>query len=155
MANLYEINQEMLDCIDQETGEIIDVERLTALQMDFDEKIHNIALWIKNLRSDAEAFKKEKEFFSEREKRAKAKEEQLKTLLSNALNGSKFSDNQVEITFRSSKQVQINNIARIPREFLRVKTETEPDKTKISAALKQGGSIDGCCLVENKNIIIK
>ena len=34
MANLYDINSEILSCIDAETGEIIDVERLQALQME-------------------------------------------------------------------------------------------------------------------------
>ena len=55
MATLYEIDEEILDCVDQETGEIIDPEKLAQLQMDFDKKVEGIALWIKNLLSDAEA----------------------------------------------------------------------------------------------------
>ena len=33
MKALYEIDQEILECVDMETGEIIDPEKLTALQM--------------------------------------------------------------------------------------------------------------------------
>ena len=60
MANLYEISQEMLACIDAETGEIIDIEKLSTLAMERDTKIKNIALWIKNLTADMEAYKREK-----------------------------------------------------------------------------------------------
>ena len=34
MANIYEINQAILDCIDPETGEVLDMEALEQLQMD-------------------------------------------------------------------------------------------------------------------------
>ena len=59
--NLYEIDQEIMNCVDMETGEIIDPARLDELQMDRDIKIENIACWIKNLYADAEAFKTEKQ----------------------------------------------------------------------------------------------
>ncbi len=155
MANLYEINAEIAACIDPETGEIIDVERLMGLQMDFNTKIGNIARWIKNLRSDAEAYKKEKEAFADREKKARTKEESLKNLLKDTLQGGSFKDNQVEITFRKSTQVQVEDENQIPQQFLRVKVEREPDKTKIAAALKAGEEVSGCTLVQNKTIQIK
>lgn len=36
--NLYEIDNAILECVDQETGEIIDTDKLTSLQMARDEK---------------------------------------------------------------------------------------------------------------------
>lgn len=36
--NLYEIDQEIMNCVDMETGEIIDPARLDELQMDRDIK---------------------------------------------------------------------------------------------------------------------
>ena len=56
---LYEIDQQLLDCIDLETGEIIDAEKLTELTMERDEKIEKVALWIKELKAEAEALKAE------------------------------------------------------------------------------------------------
>lgn len=35
---LYEINNAILECVDMETGEIIDSDKLSELQMAFDEK---------------------------------------------------------------------------------------------------------------------
>lgn len=34
MSTLYEINSAILDCVDLETGEIIDIDRLQALQIE-------------------------------------------------------------------------------------------------------------------------
>ena len=42
-----------------ETGEIINPEQLEALSMERDAKIENIAMWYKNLLSDAEQYKTE------------------------------------------------------------------------------------------------
>ena len=47
--NLYEINSQILDCIDQETGEVMDIDRLEELNMAKAEKVDNIACWVKNL----------------------------------------------------------------------------------------------------------
>lgn len=45
--NLYEIDTEILGCVDMETGEIIDDGRLDRLQMEKEKKIENIACWYK------------------------------------------------------------------------------------------------------------
>lgn len=67
MANLYEINESIVAAfergIDAETGEILSekaLEELAKLEMERDEKVEGIALWIKNLLADAEVLKKEK-----------------------------------------------------------------------------------------------
>ena len=73
MAKLYEIDAAILECFDLETGEILDCERLEALQIERDEKIEKVALWYKNLLSNAEQYKAEKEVFDEREKKARKK----------------------------------------------------------------------------------
>ena len=51
--NLFEIENEIMNCWDQETGEILDSDRLDQLEMERDTKIENIALYIKNLTADA------------------------------------------------------------------------------------------------------
>ena len=43
---IYEINEEILNCIDLETGEIIDIDKLNELQLEKDAKIENVACWI-------------------------------------------------------------------------------------------------------------
>lgn len=155
MANLYEIDRCILDCIDADTGEIIDCERLEGLLMDKQSKIENIALWVKNLESDALAFGAEKAAFAEREKKAKAKAEQLRQYLGLVLNGEKFSTAKCAVSFRRSASVRVDNIDLIPNEFKRTVTTVEADKTAIKAAIKAGTDVAGCALVEKLNTQIK
>ena len=93
MASLYEIDMQILSCIDQETGEMIDPERLENLYMERNQKIENVALWIKNLESDVLALKAEKEAFAARQKAAENKVDGLKKWLAAALQGDKLSSN--------------------------------------------------------------
>lgn len=155
MASLYEIDQEIMMCLDQETGEIIDPERLDALQMERNSKIENVALWIKNLTADANAYKAEKDAFAEREKKALAKVDSLKKWLAMACDGQKFTTWRCAVTFRKSEKVEITDESRIPQELLTVKYTTTPDKAAIKEALKAGEIIEGCSLVTNLNPIIK
>lgn len=155
MANLYQINQAIMNCCDSETGEIIDPEALDNLLMQKDEKIENVACWIKNLLSDADAIKAEKDALAERESRLRKKAESLQKYLSDALNGQKFSTARCDVSFRRSETVKVENVNMIPAELLRVKTTVEADKTAIKAAIKEGREISGCKLIENLNIKIK
>lgn len=99
--NLYEIKNEILNCVDMETGEIVDIKKLESLQMERDQKIENIGCWIKNLLSDAEALKSEKENLAKRQKVAESKATSLKEYLSRYLDGEKFKSARVAISFRS------------------------------------------------------
>ena len=155
MASLYEIDKAILECIDQETGELIDPDRLEVLQMERNQKIENVALWIKNLESDALAFKAEKDAFADREKSAKTKADQLKKWLAAALAGEKFSTGRCAITFRKSEQVDVLDINLIPKKYMVKTVEVKPDKNAIKALLKEGQTIKGCRLIENLNTQIK
>lgn len=154
MATLYEINEEILNCVDTETGEIIDPEKLSQLQMDFDDKVEGIALWIKDLLSDAAAIKAEKDKLNERQKVCENKAKNLKEYLSGFLAGQKFKTPRVAIAYRKSESVNVSDIWKIPDDYLKYK-DPEPDKTKIKSALKAGVSIPGVELIENRNIQIK
>lgn len=155
MANLYEIDQGIIECLDMETGEIIDPERLESLQMERDQKIEGVALWVKNLLSDAEAIKAEREALADREVKCRKKADSLKVWLEKALEGQKFSTAKCAVSFRKSETVEVADIALIPAELLRVKTTVEANKAAIKALLKEGRDVVGCCLVENQNIQIK
>lgn len=154
MATLYEIEQAIMDCVDMETGEIIDIDRLDQLQMDRDTKIENIALYIKNLLSDVAGIKAEKDNLAQRQKVAENKANSLKRYLSGYLAGQKFSTARVAISFRKSESVNIEDITAIPEEYLKYK-DPEPDKTAIKSMLKSGKKVPGAELVQNQNIQIK
>lgn len=154
MATLYEIDEEILDCVDQETGEIIDPEKLAQLQMDFDKKVEGIALWIKNLLSDAEAIKAEKNKLADRQRSCENKARNLKEYLSGYLCGEKFKTPRVSISYRKSESVEVQDISKLDEEYLKF-VDPEVDKTKVKKALKDGIELSGVVLVQNNNIQIR
>lgn len=155
MSSLYQIDQEIMQCLDMETGEIIDPERLSALQMERTSKIENVALWIKNLQADANAYKAEKDAFAEREKKALAKVDSLKKWLATACDGQKFNTWRCSVTFRKSERVEVLDETKIPQELLKATCIVQPDKAAIKEALRAGEIIDGCALVTQYNPTIK
>lgn len=161
MANLFEIDRALLEawerCVDPETGEIDEAlyAEFEALQLKRDQKIENVACWIKNLASDAEAMKAEAKNLTERAKAAEKKAESLKHYLELALHGEKFSGTRAAISFRRSKAVRIAPDTTLPVEYIRRKVTEEPDKTAIKAALAAGNTIEGCELVETVSLQIK
>lgn len=153
MAKLYEIDEAIMNCINAETGEVLDEERLNELSIERDKKLESVALWYKNLCSDAEQYKREKQYFDEKQKQAEKKAEGLKNYLSVALNGQAFSTTRVKIGFRTSLSVEILDLEKIGKDFL--KYEPTPDKKAIKYAIENGEIIDGAVLVERANIQIK
>ena len=154
MASLYEISQELLNLTDQDTGEITDWEQFEALQMARDEKIENIGLWIKNLNAEAAAYKAEKDAFAEKQKRAENKAESLKKYLDSVLAGSKFKTTKLEVSYRKSTSVSIDE-SKLPAKYLQEVVSYKIDKRDISDKLKAGEVIEGATLIENQNIQIR
>jgi hypothetical protein len=155
MRALYEIDQDILDIVDMETGEILDIERLSELQMERSAKIEGVACYIKNLENEALGLKAQKDAFAEREKAAKNKIDGLKRWLVEACGGEKFASERCLVSFRRSEQVQVEDVDRLPEEFLRTKTTIEPDKDAIKKAIKAGAVIAGCELVANVSASVK
>lgn len=152
--NLYEIDNEILGCVDAETGEIFDEEKFESLAMERDKKLENIALWIKNLTAEAAALKAEKQAFAERQKAAENKIESLKSYMSAYLSGAKFETAKVKVSFRKSEYLDIAEGAAIPEQFLKYK-EPDIDKAELKRAIKAGTEIPGVTIEERKNIQIK
>ena len=155
--NLYDIEYEITNCVDSETGEIIDEKRLDALQMERREKIENILLWIKNLKSEAGAIREEEKKLADRRQSDEKKAESLTQYVQNVLNGEKFNTSRVVVSYRKSEAVIVDDLQLMQEtcdEYLKYK-DPEPDKAKIKAALKDGITVPGCHLEERQNITIK
>lgn len=153
---LYEINEAITACVDVETGEIIDIDRLNALEMERDRKISNVACWIKDLKAEAEAIKAEKQALDKRQKAAENKAERLKEWLQGILQGEKFKDSRCAISYRKSERVDFAdnfNFDTLP-DYMK-KVTVEPRKTEIKDYLKTGATIEGVELVESSNIQIR
>lgn len=166
MANLYQLSNELMSCIhyddehvvNSETGEILDLEAYNKLEMAVEQKIENVALYIKNQQAEADMIKAEADKLAERAK-AKANEakrckEYLSGFMANFYDGKKFETPRVRLSWRASESVEVSGIDALPDEYLRFK-DPEPDKTKIKAALKAGVELKGCQLVAKQNLQIK
>ena len=157
---IYEIDNEIMNCIDIETGEVIDTDKLNDLQMERDAKIENVALWIKELKAEAEAIKNERQALAERQRVAENKAESLKNWLAYALNGEKFKTAKCSISYRNSESVEVTEegleaLMRDHEDLLTYKTP-EPNKKAIKDAIKNDGlTVAGVQLVQKTSTIIK
>jgi hypothetical protein len=150
---LYELNDAIMGCVDEETGEV-NGELLDALIMERNAKVENIALWVKQLKAEAEMLKAEKQALESRQKQKVRTAESLKNYLFTALDGQKFETTRACVSFRHQKVVNITDYTKIPDDYLRYK-EPEADKVKIKAAIKDGISVPGAELVDSVSMNLK
>lgn len=154
--NLFQIDDAIMACIDQETGDILDVEKLDALEMEREKKISNTACFIKNLRAEAEAIKAEKMKMADRQKAKENLADRLENYLTNYLGGLTYEDERCAISYRKSTSTEIAedlDLSTLPDGCKKIKIEA--DRTAIKKALQNGEKIDGCALVVKNNIQIK
>ena len=163
MRALYEINQEILDCVDLETGEILDTEKLDALQMEREAKLEGVALWVKDLKAEADAVKAEADKLNARKKALDNKIEGLKAWLLFALDGGKIKTARCNVYQTHSQRVAVEDEEKLiqwcqtlkePERFLRFR-EPELRKDEIKKALKDDYEIPGASLEETESVVIK
>lgn len=156
---LYEINKQIAYAIEQgfdpETGEILDASALEQLQIDRNEKIENICLYIKDLIAEAAAIKTEEVSLAGRRMHTEHKVASLKKYLQAMLNGEKWKSSKAVVSYRRTQSVQILDESLLPDDYIRTKTVREPDKIAIKDCLKAGGSIPGATLEESQKMSVK
>ena len=162
MATLYEINNAILECCDMETGEILDCERLEQLQLEKEQKIEGVALYIKNLDAEAAALKAEEAALVERRKAKESKAKRLREYLTDALNGQKFETARVRLSFRASTAVEISDelalLTWLEKNYqdhcIKYKMP-EINKSEVGKLLKEGVKMPGAVLAERNNLQMK
>ena len=163
MRSLYEIDQDLLDCVDMETGEILDTEKLDALQMERERKLEGVALWIKDLNYEAAAVKEEADKLTARKKALDNKITGLKQWLLYALNGEKMKTPRCNVYQTHSQRLVIEDECELiniiqtlddPQRFLRFR-EPELKKDEIKKAIKDGWTFAGAALEETEGLVIK
>lgn len=163
MRALYDIDQEILDCVDLETGEILDPEKLDALQMEREQKLEGVALWVKDLNAEADAVKTEADKLIARKRSLDNKITALKMWLLMALGGQKLKTPRCNVYQTHSQRVAIADEGELieflqtlnePEKFLKYK-EPELRKDEIKKALKDGFVIPGAELETTESVVIK
>ena len=123
---LYQINEQIAKAIelgfDPETGEILDESALEQLQMDRDEKIENICLYIKDLIAESKALADEAKALTERKERSAKKAESLKNYLQAMLDGQKWKSSKAIVSYRKTQSVVVDDMDAL-KKLARMTTE--------------------------------
>ena len=163
MQALYEIDQAILDCVDPETGEILDAEKLDALQMEREKTLEGVALWVKDLTAEAEAVKAEADKLNARKKSLDNKITGIKQWLLFAMGGEKLKTPRCNVYQTHSQKLAVPDEAKLieflktlekPERFLKFK-EPELRKDEIKKALKADYEIPGAALETTESVVIK
>ena len=163
MRPIYEIDQDILDCVDMETGEILDAEKLTALQMERERKLEGVALWVKDLSAEAAAVKEEADKLTARKRALDNKITAIKSWLLIALDGEKLKTPRCNVYQTHSQKVVIDDEKALidmfmttpfGEKFLRIK-EPEIDKNALKDSMKQGFEFEFAHLEETESVVIK
>lgn len=171
--NLYEIDAALVEALEKgyyeefisEDGEF-DEEGFTAylneLKMAQDAKLENLACFIKNIEAEAKAIKDEEAALAARRKTKELKVQRLKDYLQGFMQFKElnsFESARCKVSFRKSTKLDVTDNDKVKawaeqHDLLRYK-EPELMKTEITKLLKDGEEIDGCRLIEVKNLQLK
>ena len=164
---LYEIDKAIYDLlengftVDEETGEVIGgSDELEQLQIERDQKLESVALYIKSVESLIAGIKAEEESLAKRRKKKEYKVDRLKKYLTDSIIGNgddSFESTKVSVTFRKSDGVEITDADALDKKYWREKTtiKREPDKKLIKADIKSGVAVNGARLDVRQNINIE
>lgn len=171
---LYDIDERLVtllnDHFDIEDGIVCETEeelakKIDEVSLDLDTKIENIGCYIKNLEADVEALKKEEDNLYSRRKSAERKIESLKNYLNGYLTACypneddkakwRFKSPKVVLGFRKSTKVEVTDLQKLDKKYLKITTNIDPDKKAIGQALKNGEEVIGAVLKQNVNLSVK
>lgn len=165
MSALYELDKAIFEvleygmAVDEETGEIVwDEDTLDNLIEELDTKRENVGLYIKNLNADIDMFKAEEKNLKERRQVKESKVERLKDYLTRSmwLTGDRLLETpKIKLSFRKSTSVDVDDVEKLPKEYIKEKIEISADKTLLKKALQAGEEIEGATLKETQNLQIK
>lgn len=151
---LYEIDKQIEDLIDPETGEITDYAAMDELAMAREDKIRQIVYARRNALADLNAVGAEIARLKKIEETLGNRVESIDGYLKYALNGEKYKDETTTIYYRKTTAVVVAEDAVVPEEFLRYGKPTV-NKTALGEAIRGGMVIPGVSIEERNNIIIK
>lgn len=158
---LYKLNEqieELMEAFDYADESTLNELRadIDALELERDSKIESVALWVKQLKSDAVQIKAEEKALVDRRKACEKKAESLQGYLQYALQGAKFSTPKVAVSSRKSTAVVVScEVSELPLEYVNEKTTFTADKTALKKAITSGDAIEGVSVVERLNLVIK
>ena len=147
--------------IDEETGELGSVvQALDALRMAREEKLENVACWVKNLIAEADAIREEENRLIKRRKSAETKAARLKAWLLAALTREdgttdKLKTGRVMVSVKRNPPSTVVNDLLLPSTYKVAKITYQANKELIKRELLAGGEVPGAHLEYGRSVIIK
>jgi hypothetical protein len=159
MATLYELTGQAAQLMELlEAGEIDEQTVQDTLDsMMVPEKLEDYGMVIRQLTADVEDYKREKDFFAEKQKRADNAIKRMKKTLAQYLAATqqdKVQAGRFVLTSTSSKSVDVFNMAAVPAEYMQPQPP-KVDKASIRNALLAGETVAGAALIETPGCVIK
>ena len=147
--------------IDEETGELVSVSQaLDALRMEREEKLENVACWVKNLSAEADAIREEENRLVKRRKAAETKAANLKSWLLAAMTREdgttdKLKTGRVSISVKRNPPSTVVDDELLPSTYKVAKITYQANKELIKRELLSGGEVPGAHLEYGRSVIIK
>lgn len=160
---LYEIDEAIANFdyeIDEETGEILNMDELDKLNMSREQKVENIAILYKNGKAETDALIEERNRLDARIQRSKNRDTSLFNYLKFALRGESFSTTKCECTFRPSESIEIPDDYLVPDKFCELTITRKPVKSNIKKYLKglseeEAEKIEWARIEKHQNLSVK
>ena len=160
---LYQIEQEYMMLADEiiaNEGELSpELEnRLMINQDQLEAKGKGYGYIIKDIEAEIDAIDMEIKRLSAMKKSRSNAVDKLKTSLSDAMqlfDITELKTPTLKINFRKSESVEIENVALLDKDFIKVITTETADKIAIKEAIKNGVEVTGAVLKQNYNLQVK
>jgi len=151
-----------MSLIDPETGEVGDYNTLSELAMERNQKLENIACWIKNMKADIAGIAAEIKALQDRKKTIEKRMRRITEYLQTALDGQKFETARCSVSYRKSTSVEIDSIGstisfleQSGRDDCLRYEPPEVSKNELKDLIKSGIEVPGCHIEEKANMTIK
>jgi len=148
--------QEIEDNEGEITPEIGD--KLAINEKELQEKAVSYGYVMKQYDFEVAQIKSEIERLTALSKSKEAIKEQLKTRISDAMqkyNIQKIDHANLKLSFLKSDQIIIDEGAKIPKQFIKVKIVTTTDQAGLKKAIKEGEKFEGVRVMDKFNLQIK
>lgn len=168
MRKLFEINEDIekiLDengvivmgenAVDTETGEVFNLmERLNALQVEKNEKIKSVVVYLDDLNGKLESIREKLDNYNKIKKSLEREIGGLTDYLLFATDMQGYKDDDIELKVKKTMRCVLTDETLIPEQFIKTKTETSVSKTDITKAIKAGEEVPGAKLQPNYSVSI-
>lgn len=157
-----EIDQKMLSLVDEESGEILDIDAFESLQMERDKKAENMALWVLDLQDEVNALSDEISRLRDKKTAAENRIVSLKRYLPVITHGEKLKTPLISVSYRNYDSVEVLDKNEVidwaeknHRDDILKYSEPEVSKTAVKKLISSGQKIPGAMIVSSLSTIIK